>query len=36
MDMVKMKKAGLFLDRDSTATLSRGLLSPPNDSIKHE
>jgi len=36
MDMVKTKKAGLFLDGSSTATLSRGLLSPPNDSIKHE
>jgi 5-methylcytosine-specific restriction endonuclease McrA len=36
MDMVKTKKAGLFLDGSSTVTLSRGLLSPPNDSIKHE
>jgi 5-methylcytosine-specific restriction endonuclease McrA len=36
MDMIKIKKAGLFLDTSSTATLSRGLLSPPNDSIKHE
>jgi 5-methylcytosine-specific restriction endonuclease McrA len=36
MDMIKIKKAGLFLDQGSTATLSRGLLSPPNDSIKHE
>jgi 5-methylcytosine-specific restriction endonuclease McrA len=36
MDMIKTKKAGLFLDTSSTATLSRGLLSPPNDSIKHE
>jgi 5-methylcytosine-specific restriction endonuclease McrA len=36
MDMIKTKKAGLFLDGSSTATLSRGLLSPPNDSIKHE
>jgi 5-methylcytosine-specific restriction endonuclease McrA len=36
MDMIKTKKAGLFLDGSSTATLSRGLLSPPNDSIKHD
>ena len=36
MDLIRIKKAGLFLDRDSTATLSRGLLSPPNDSKSHE
>ncbi len=36
MNLVRQKKAGIFLDRDSTATLSRGLLSPPNDSKSHE
>jgi 5-methylcytosine-specific restriction endonuclease McrA len=36
MNVVRQKKAGIFLDRDSTATLSRGLLSPPNDSKSHE
>jgi 5-methylcytosine-specific restriction endonuclease McrA len=36
MDLVKKKVGGIFYNSDSTATLSRGLLSPPNDSIKHE
>ena len=36
MDLIRIKKAGLFLDTSSTATLFRGLLSPPNDSKKHE
>jgi hypothetical protein len=36
MDLVKKKVGGIFYDTSSTATLSRGLLSPPNDSIKHE
>jgi hypothetical protein len=36
MDLVKKKTGGVFYNGDSTATLSRGLLSPPNDSIKHE
>jgi 5-methylcytosine-specific restriction endonuclease McrA len=36
MDMIKKKKGGVFLTEGSTATLSRGLLSPPNDSRSHE
>jgi len=36
MDMIKKKKGGVFLHTDPTATLSRGLLSPPNDSRSHE
>jgi 5-methylcytosine-specific restriction endonuclease McrA len=35
-DEFVLSKAGLFSSTDSTAHLSRGFLSPPNESIKHE
>lgn len=34
--LAQRAKASNFLSRDSTATLSRGLLSPPNDSKSHD
>lgn len=34
-DEFQLQKAGLFLQKDSTAHLSRGLISPPNDSRRH-
>lgn len=35
-DEFVLSKAGLFSQADSTAHLSRGLLSPPNESKRHE
>lgn len=35
-DEFQLQRAGLFLQRDSTAHISRGLISPANGSKKHE
>lgn len=35
-DEFVLQRAGLFSKADSTAHLSRGLLSPPNESNRHE
>ena len=34
-DEFQLQRAGLFLQGDSTAHLSRGLISPPNSSRRH-
>ena len=34
-DEFMMRRAGLFLQPDSTAHLSRGSISPPNESRRH-